>query len=174
MNIRAAIPLDASAIAHVHVASWRATYAGIVSQPCLDALDETEYTARWNGWLALPGIFTFIAETDGAIVGFASGGPIRKPIHTADAELYAIYLLPEIQRCGIGQQLVAHIETVLREQGMQEILVWVLRDNPATSFYRRIGGRVVAEDSIEIGGIPLQELAFVWPLSSGAATGVIA
>jgi hypothetical protein len=40
--IRRAEPRDAAGIAHVHVASWRTTYRGIVPDSYLDALDEPE------------------------------------------------------------------------------------------------------------------------------------
>ena len=49
---------------------------------------------------------------------------------------------------------------------MQHILAWVLRDNPATFFYKSLGGEIVAEDTVEIGGVALQELAYAWPLQA--------
>lgn len=40
--IREAIESDVEAIAHVHVASWRETYPGIMPQPILDSLSKTQ------------------------------------------------------------------------------------------------------------------------------------
>ena len=48
MKIRPAVLQDAPSIAHVHVASWRATYPGIVPQSFLDSLDELQFTERWQ------------------------------------------------------------------------------------------------------------------------------
>ena len=168
MIVRPAIPLDAAAIAHVHVATWRATYAGIVPQTYLDDLSEADFTGRWTDWLTRPDILICVAETDGTIIGFASGGPIRKPKANCDAELYAIYLLSEMQHRGVGQKLVAHVEHQLIQHNHKQILAWVLRDNPATLFYAHLGGEIVAEDLIEIGGVTLPELAYAWPLNPRA------
>jgi GNAT superfamily N-acetyltransferase len=163
MNIRPAIPEDAHAIAHIHVASWQATYPGLVPQHYIDALDANEFTERWRDRLLNDmAVSICVAEIDDALIGFASGGPIRKPIAHCDGELYAIYLLPSMQRKGAGRALVRHIESELRKQGRSHILAWVLRDNPATSFYQRLGGKVVAEDIVEIGGAHLPELAYAW------------
>jgi hypothetical protein len=43
------------------------------------------------------------------------------------------------------------------------MLVWVLSENPAVSFYKRLGGMQIADKSIEIGGTSLEESAFGWP-----------
>ena len=53
--------------------------------------------------------------------------------------------------------------------------IWVLKDNPACRFYEKIGGRMMADKTVEIGGKPLLELAYVWPdltvfTSEGSAT----
>ncbi len=49
--IRAARLEDAGAIAHVHVESWRTTYAGIVPDAYLAGLDEILRTRLWHEWL---------------------------------------------------------------------------------------------------------------------------
>ena len=41
-------------------------------------------------------------------------------------------------------------------------LVWVLRDNPSRWFYQRLGGRSVAEQTIQIAGQAVAQTAFVW------------
>ena len=167
MTIRPASPEDAPAIAHIHVASWQATYPGLVPKRYLDSLDPDEFAARWRDRLLNDtGVTICVAEIDRALIGFASGGPLRRPIHHVDGELYAIYLLPSMQRKGAGRALVTHIEDDFRKQGRSYILAWVLRDNPATAFYQRLGGSVVAEDTVEIGGASLAEIAYAWPLGS--------
>src|ERR1700737_3403553 len=105
VTIRPATPDDAEAIAHVHVQSWLTTYAGIVPQAYLSTLDETARTASWREWLALT-VKVLVAELDGQIVGFASGGPLREPLQNYDAELYAIYLLQPAQGRGVGTSLL--------------------------------------------------------------------
>ena len=163
MIIRRAALADAASIARVHVASWRAAYAGIVSQAHLDSLDEAQFTERWQNWITTETSATFyVAEVCGALCGFASAGPIRKPIAFYDGELYAIYLLPEMQRRGIGRALFASVAAALTSRELKHMLVWTLRDNPSTGFYKRLGGDIVSEDVYEIGGEKLAGVAYGW------------
>ena len=169
ISLRPATPEDAAAIAHIHVRTWQATYPGIVPQPYLDALEEAAFTAGWQGRLPpAASVAILLAELDGNPVGFASGGPLRDLLAPYTGELYALYLLPHAQRHGLGRRLVLTIADLLREQGHTHMLLWVLRDNPAAAFYRHLGGTLVTEKTIEIGGAHLPELAFGWPLSGPA------
>ena len=43
------------------------------------------------------------------------------------------------------------------------LLVWVLAANPAVSFYEHLGGTLVAQKTIQIGGATLPEIALYWP-----------
>jgi len=95
-SIRIAEVRDAAAIAHVHVQSWLTTYAAIVPQQYLDSLNEAERIPVWQDWLKRD-ILVFVAEVEGKVAGFASGGAIREPDPAYDSELYALYLLKEVQ-----------------------------------------------------------------------------
>jgi len=163
MKIRPAILEDAPSIARIHVASWRAAYAGIVPQAYLDALDKSEFAERWRTWITSETSASIcVAEVDGNLCGFASTGPIRKPVPFYDGELYAIYLLPAMQRKGIGRELFVHIAGELAAQKLNNMLLWTLRRNPSTAFYERMGGSFVAEDVEEIGSERLPTIAYGW------------
>lgn len=163
-EIRSARPADASAIARVHVASWRATYTGIVPKPYLDSLDEQEFTERWQKRIeGDPSMSICVAEAEGVLCGFASGGRLRVPVSYYAAELYAIYLLPAAQGNRIGRNLFAAIVDELARQELRHLLVWTLQANPSTAFYERLGGSVVANSTLEIGGKKLPSIAYGWP-----------
>jgi hypothetical protein len=38
----------------------------------------------------------------------------------------------------------------------------VLKRNPYRRFYQKLGGRILGEETIEIGGVPFQELVYGW------------
>ena len=160
--IRSATSHDAPAIAHVHVRSWRATYANIVPADFLAALSEAGRTAQWSDWLQLD-LPVYVAESDGEIVGFISGGPIRKPLPGFDAELFAIYLLPSAQREGTGTALLQTLAHALIERGFTSLIAWVLESNDSLHFYKHTGAHPVQSKTIEIGGMPLPAQAFGWP-----------
>ena len=76
IRFRQATPADADALGHAHVEAWREAYAGLVPDAVLAALDPQVRAAMWRDVLAKGGA-VHLAERDGAIVGFASGGPQR-------------------------------------------------------------------------------------------------
>jgi len=162
VSIRSAAPDNALAIAHVHVESWRSTYAGIVPDAYLAGLDETLRVKLWQEWLN-SGAVVLVSERKGQIVGFAHAGKIREPIETADAEIYSLYLLREAQGRGIGLELLRAVAAKLQDQGFNSLGLWVLERNRARVFYEKCGGRLAASKVIEIGGARLMEVAYWWP-----------
>jgi GNAT superfamily N-acetyltransferase len=163
MTIRNADCRDAAAIASVHVSSWKTTYRGIVPDAFLDSLNVETRTQRWQEIFAAQDAIFFVADDEAGIFGFVNGGKIRQPIAGYDSELYAMYLLRESQGQGIGRALFRSLAGALLSNGFASMIVWVIEQNPAVGFYRRMGGIEVAEQKIEIGGVELDEIAFGWP-----------
>ncbi len=161
--IRSATLMDAPAIARVHVASWRSTYHGVLPDEFLDSLSEANYEERWKRVIA-PTSKVYVAEDDGGdLVGFASGGRERAGEEGFEGELYAIYVVDAAQRRGFGRELVRAMVGGLRELGLADMLVWVLRDNPpARDFYERLGGVYVRSQPITIGSVTLEEVSYGW------------
>ncbi len=139
--LRDAGPDDAAGIAHVHVEGWRSTYRGLFPGAFLDALDEVNRAINWRQWLpAEGGQHTLVAIEDGEVIGFASGGPARGK-HGFEGELYAIYLLPDVRRKGIGGRLMARLFNRFQDDGRATAHLWVHDGNVAgEAFYRQLGG----------------------------------
>ena len=128
IRVRQAVDSDARGIAHVHVDSWRSTYAGIVPAEHLAGLDYGAREANWHRILADRRQNAFVAEDrDGRVVGFSSGGPERSGDTAYPAELYAIYLFQSHQRRGLGRRLTAALADWFLNRGWQSMLLWVLR-----------------------------------------------
>ena len=162
ISIRAATEHDAVAISQVHLHSWRTTYAGILPDEYLATLNEAERILLWREWLSRD-LQVYIADLDGEIVGFISGGVIREPVQTYDAELYAIYLLEQAQRQGIGTALLKELAKSLLGKGFTGMIVWVLEKNPSRHFYVRSGAQIVTTKDTQIGGVMLSEVSYGWP-----------
>ncbi len=162
--VRPARMQDAADIARVHVATWRTAYRGLLPEGYLASLSEAEYEARWRRILGLGGAGgVFVADDGGEIVGFASGGRERAGEAGYSGELYAIYVLERAQGQGHGRTLVAAVVDALRALRLDDMIVWVLRDNPpARRFYERLGGTYVREQPIEIGAALLREVSYGW------------
>jgi GNAT superfamily N-acetyltransferase len=161
ISIRPGRILDAGEIAHVHVESWRSTYAGILPDKYLAGLDETLRERLWREWLGGE-TFVRVAEKDGVVVGFAHGGAIREEVEGCDAQLYAIYLLKEAQGMGAGTGLLRAIVAELTDRNFKSLAVWVLERNRSRGFYEKTGARLATSKVIEIGGMKLMEVAYRW------------
>jgi ribosomal protein S18 acetylase RimI-like enzyme len=160
--IRAAAPEDSAEIARIQVDTWRTTYRGIVPQ---SFLDEMEYDVRARNWqqrIVAADSRICVAELDGGVCGFISGGRLREPVSDFDGEIFAIYILAEAQRRGLGAAMMQELARQLLEDGVTSAIVWVLRENPACDFYARLGGELVGQKTIEIGGSNLIEVAYGW------------
>lgn len=148
VDVRAARPEDAGAIARIHISTWQVAYAHVFPAEGLHRLSDglDRRIGFWRGIIESPPLRsrTLVADVDDVTVGFASVGPTREddldPEHAG--ELYAIYVLPEAWRKGAGQALMAELLGSLRAEGLREAMLWVLEDNPRTRrFYELAGWR---------------------------------
>jgi hypothetical protein len=57
--------------------------------------------------------------------------------------------------------MIAVVERLVQAD-IHSMLVWVLADNSACRFYEAFSGQKVYEKQIEIGGTPLNEVAYGW------------
>ena len=163
--IRKALVYDAQAIAKVHVDSWRTAYASILSSEFLASLSYEQRQKMWSSILSSPEgqSFVYVAESpDRQVVGFACAGPRREGDKVYHGEIYALYLLQNYQRQGLGRQLFRAAVAELNRREMTSLLIWVLAANPARAFYEAMGGKYLSEKDIEIGGQRLIEVAYGW------------
>lgn len=163
MQIRQAVLNDAQAIATVHVTSWRETYAGIIPASYLDRLDIAERKQIWTTAVER-GQSVLVAVVDDKVVGFANGGRNRDKDTPYAGELYAIYLLKDFQKRGIGKQLFDGVVAQLTSENCLPFVTWVLADNPTLGFYQHTGGKIVAEQIEDFDGCKLKEFQLAWTL----------
>lgn len=160
--IRPAHPRDSEQIARTYVASWRATYQGILPSSYLAGLsvERSAYLVRMA--LSDPQSLCLIAEEGHGVVGYAFAGPERTHDPVYRAELYDLYLLPEVQRQGLGKQLLAEMARRLDQARFYALRVWVLALNPSRHFYEKRGGIYLGSKSIVFAGRRLQADSYGW------------
>jgi ribosomal protein S18 acetylase RimI-like enzyme len=150
----------------VHVDTWRAAYRGIVPESHLDGLSYDESERQWQDVIAAGDGCVFVAEDGGGIFGFASGGireRFSRDLTEYEGELQTVYVLPSRKGSGAGGQLVRAVVNHLAKRGVNSMVLWVFAENrSARDFYESLGGVPVAEDSFEIGGARLSEVAYGW------------
>jgi len=167
VTIRAADQKDATAIARVHIDSWRTAYRGLVPDAYLAQISYEESEGTWRRILCEgDDKRLLVAEMDDVgVVGFALGGRGRTgdPVDPAyEGELWGIHILAEHRRQGIGRMLVREVARWLATQGMHSMFVWFLHDAAAPHFYRALGGQHLRTTKIEIGGAVLDYTAYGW------------
>lgn len=163
-EIRKASYDDSNGIANVHVESWIETYVGIVPDSYLSTLSKPKRQAMWESIISDKQArkYTFVAIVDGEIVGFVNGGESREKHHGYEGELCAIYLLKKFQKMGIGKALFNKFVNSLKTDGIQDMYLWVLRDNLTVKFYQKMGGQKGVEKADEVGGKILIEDLYYW------------
>ena len=137
MDVRRARPEDARAIARVHAETWRDAYEHVFGAERLASVSADARLGQWERILAAGQSDVFVAVADG-IVGFVSTGDSRDA--DAEAELFAIYVLPEAWGTGAGSALMRAGVEAMRLRASGDAVLWVLDDNPrARRFYEREG-----------------------------------
>ena len=174
-RIRIDSPDDARAIAHIHVDTWRSTYAGILPGAYLVQMDIARQFRMWRHTIRSSGNRhdVLVAESaDGQVVGFASCGPARRdgaPHRAAhDGEIYTLYVAVDYQGQGHGARLLTACLDAMRRRGMASAIVWVLAENPSRFFYEAQGGQKIAERIESFAGTGLAEFAYGWDLQARA------
>ena len=157
IKIREATTADIPDIAKIHVAGWHGAYGGIVDQGYLDEFTVEMRIEKWKEHFDKGESNALLAHVDGEAVGFVDYGSLKtppagmskiRPLYSS--EIYALYLMPEFYRQGVGTALIKEA-------------VGKLKDNKrGCSFYDSIGGQRVGKKIIEIGPTKAKEVCYGW------------
>jgi GNAT superfamily N-acetyltransferase len=110
MQIRPSQENDARSISRVYIHTWQHTYLGLVPFGYLYAMSLSRLEQGFINELKSNKAISYVAED------------------------YALYVLKNLQRQGIGSELVSALANRLNHFGIYSMLVWVLEHNP----YRRL------------------------------------
>jgi len=175
LRIRRGVIEDAAEASRMHARTWKVSYRGLVPDALLDGLDPARWETGWGrGFESMdPTRVVHVAEIDGRMVGFASGGRARDGAPPGyGGEGYALSVDPDRQGAGIGRALLKAAADGLAERGLVPIVIWTLFDNPGSrGFYEARGGVVVGEKHGSFDGYELHEVAYGWRDPSPLLTG---
>lgn len=159
VTVRAAASEDVPAILRIAERGWNAAYDGLLSQETIDsAMTEWYDPATTRKQIEHEDVTYFVAENNGRILGYASGGPSEEG--TA-ATLGAIYVDPDHWGNGIGTVLLEAFEDFCRRRGYDTIQYQVLAKNDVgTSFYQNHGYGVIDERETDLFDETVREYVF--------------
>lgn len=134
---------------------WPSAYAEILSEVQLDYMLDKFYSlnALNEQFEARKHTFLLI-ENEDKVVGFAS---YELNIENHKTKIHKIYVLPETQGKGFGNQLINEIETTAKNLQNDILFLNVNRFNKAQYFYKKLGFEIAYEEDIEIGNGYLME-----------------
>lgn len=162
IEVRPAKAADATAIASTHDQAWRAAYQGIIPGAELEKLINRRGPQWWDSAIRKGSRVSVLMFND-TLAGYANYGRNRARSLHFEGEIYELYLRPEYQGLGFGRRLFVCARRDLAQSGLRSMVVWALSDNePATDFYRALGGRMVARSSERFGSRSLDKVAFAW------------
>ena len=162
MQIRPSEETDAHSISRVYINTWQDTYLGLVPFGYLYAMSPSRLQQGFINELKSNRAISYVAENAGEVLGFVSGGYERQGNDIYRGEIYALYVLKNHQRQGIGADLVSALANKLNHCGIYSMLVWVLEHNPYWRFYEKISGMYLRKQRMPFSGEMLDTVAYGW------------
>lgn len=155
-------PDEAWVLASLEIASWQASYAEQLDASWLDELDPSKLARRWRERLFKARFDedrVWLLKHEGQALGFCWTGDAAPDEAGFCAEVFMLYLHPEITGKGLGTALWEVVLEDLRGRGYPWLQVWVLESHDrARRFYERLGLRfegstrtdTVGPDQVEV------------------------
>ena len=162
ISFRSATSHDASTVASIHEAAWRATYQGIIPHLHLQRMIARRGPRWWQQQIERGANLTLLVF-DGVPQGYATWGQARGTWPWPAGEIYELYVNPTFQGIGLGSRLFTAAKAALKREGLSKLVVWALKENEtACAFYCGMGGAPLAAVPERYGEVSLVRVAFVW------------
>ena len=121
-----------------------------VSPPARDIVERPELRLYYEGFGNAPADHCLAAETDGHVVGAVWTRIMNDYGHVDDeTPSFAISLLPEYRRQGIGTRMMRGMLALLKEQGYRQASLAVQKANYAVRMYKNVGFEITNENDEE-------------------------
>ena len=162
MVIRPSQKDDVPSMSRVYAQTWRDTYLGVVPYGYLYTMSLPQLEVEFLNELQSNQVISYVAEDAGKVIGLISGGYERQGDHIYNGEIYALYVLKNYQRQGVGTKLVSALARQLSQFGIYSMLVRVLEHNPYRRFYEKINGIYLQKHHMPFAGEVLDVTAYGW------------
>ncbi len=157
-KIREAIQSDCDGIGKVYCDSWKAAYQNMLPKAYLASL-----TAE-NCVPDKVSANDIVLAGQERVLGICHISEARSRDEKEWGEVVAIYLLPEIWGSGVGSELLQSAVRKLKQNGLKNVCLWVLKDNiRARKFYEKNGFiKSGNEREIEIAECNISEVEYIY------------
>jgi GNAT superfamily N-acetyltransferase len=152
LMLRPATLSDRALIRSISERTWPSTYGHIISQEQIDFMLDWMYSDISLEKQMNTGCEFFIANLNGADVGFCSVSPDDEKVEASRShKLNKLYVLPSAQGTGTGKALLNKSIEVAKAAGSSSLFLQVNKLNTAYTFYLKHGFIKVAEFKFDIG-----------------------
>lgn len=132
---------EAGLIGQLRQKVWSSTYRGIYPKEMMATFDYDWHKKRDLMRMRNPQFHHYFIQYNGTSVGYLTLK--EEPILL----IYSLYLLPEVQKQGIGRLAFDFVRDFCTQRKMQEFSCHCQPDNTnAMDFYHHMGGQIVARD----------------------------
>lgn len=145
--IREAIQEDIPHIRSLAFEIWPVAYGALLSMEQIDYMLDMMYSEAALQRQMEEGVVFLLVENQDRLVGFAA----YQRLSPAEFKLHKLYVLPSEHGKGTGRALVDEVTNAVIKQGGKKIILQVKKDNPAKTFYDRLGFNVREEIVLDIG-----------------------
>ena len=146
----------------IYVQTWRDTYLNVVPVDYLYTMSVDRHERAFLKELDSRQVLSYVAEDNGRVVGFTTGGYERHADAIYSGEIYTLYVMKNYQRRGIGRQLVATLTRQFNHFDIYTMLVQVLKQNPYRHFYPKINGVYLRTQRLPFAGEVLEVEYYGW------------
>ena len=149
IQIRPVTQPDVPAIAALAREIWQATYPGIITQAQIDFMLEQRY-GHERLYDDLEDLHKWL---DQAFLGDRRIGFAFSEIYKGEFKLDKLYIHPDVQRRGVGGQLIANVAERAKKMGYPCVILQVNKRNTnAINSYKKYGFEVRTATVDDIGG----------------------
>ena len=147
-NKRIATIDDVQTISLIHALSWKEAYKNNLSQRFLSSIQNDRWVPFFTEHIPNQRFETALYFADEKATACITYGKSRDESLVDCAEIVSLYVLPEYWSQKQGYELMQFSMKRLKEQGFNQAILWVLKENKrAIQFYNKIG---FANDGVTI------------------------
>ncbi len=147
--VRTATVDDLDSLVEIFRACWLTSYRDILPLSVRDEMSVEKAREMWAlSVTPHPERTTFVIELNGVVVGVARVG--ADVSNSARGHLFSLYVHPDNAGRGLGKLLLKHALASLRENGFEEITLWVFKNNaPTRNLYSSLGFLETGQERID-------------------------
>lgn len=147
LSIRKAFIKDIQLIRELTFKVWPQTYKDLLTPEQIEYMLGLMYSESSLADQMEQGILFLIVYDGQEPVGFAAYEEIALRLW----KLHKLYVLQSQQGKGTGRYVLDHIIAEIKKDGAEALHLQVKRDNPAQSFYKKLGFEIIEEKDFDIG-----------------------